>query len=181
MVMNIDEAKQSGIVKLNVGCGRDIRSDMINIDYQQGSGVDLVINFNEQRLTNFFEPRSVDYIFSSHFLEHIIDPVVFMNDCISVLKSGGRMLFELPNTNRSTVLHFRNRHGKQYMNDFNSHNQKSLQLQDSCKVISFPSRRNRGLKRFLLNNFWDLEAWLERRFWDQYTYSFEKHDDGLEV
>ena len=164
-------------VMLNIGAGIDIKpkeDGWVNIDYKPGFGIDLVIDFNSERLSDYFKADSVGYIYCSHFLEHIINPVVFMFDCLSVLKKDGGMLFKLPNSDRTKILHFRNRHGKQYMNEFQSLNNRSLQVVDGVVVKSYPSTRNGGFIRFLLNNFWDFEAWLERRFWDEYTYEFRK-------
>lgn len=55
-------------VKLNLGCGSDIRKGFINIDWVKFPGVDRVFNLN--KIPYPFKTSSVDYIYCSHILEH---------------------------------------------------------------------------------------------------------------
>lgn len=55
-------------MKLNIGCGYDRRSGFINIDKFEFCKPDMVIDI-EKGLP--FEDNSVDFIFSSHCLEHV--------------------------------------------------------------------------------------------------------------
>ncbi|MDJ0744588.1 MAG: class I SAM-dependent methyltransferase [Xenococcaceae cyanobacterium MO_167.B27] len=44
-----------------------------------------------------FHPQSMDAICSFQVLEHISDPKSFINNCLKILKSGGRLIVSVPN------------------------------------------------------------------------------------
>jgi hypothetical protein len=55
-------------LKLNLGCGRNIKPGWVNIDSWKRADVDLEIDLS----TDFpFEPKSCQFIYSEHFLEHL--------------------------------------------------------------------------------------------------------------
>jgi SAM-dependent methyltransferase len=57
------------MIKLNLGCGNDIKNDYINCDLREDFKVDRVFDITE---TNYpFENNSVDEIYCYHVLEHI--------------------------------------------------------------------------------------------------------------
>ncbi len=89
---------------LDFGCGQnkikaeDIIKGMnvhitkvIGVDFVEGEGIDVVHN-----LTIFpypFEDESVDFIYNSHFLEHLdgFERAKFMDECYRILKPKGKM------------------------------------------------------------------------------------------
>ncbi|MEO5356072.1 MAG: class I SAM-dependent methyltransferase [Nitrospirae bacterium YQR-1] len=59
-------------MKLDIGCGSKKREGFIGIDIVAGADVDYVINLEHEKLP--FDNDTVDYIYSSHFLEHVKYP-----------------------------------------------------------------------------------------------------------
>jgi len=90
-------------MKLNLGCGNDIREGWVNVDRKYCPGVNIVCEI-EKSLPMPFEDGSIEYIVASHFLEHIRDwtrpsdgeifgwEEIFM-DVYRMLKPGG--IFEV--------------------------------------------------------------------------------------
>jgi predicted SAM-dependent methyltransferase len=56
-------------MKLNLGCGTDIRKDYVNIDNCSELKPDIVCNLGHEKLP--FKNNSVDYIYANHFFEHL--------------------------------------------------------------------------------------------------------------
>jgi len=59
---------QEGIIKLNLGCGSDIRKGWVNIDFRDGKGVDIACDVS----TLPYFDNSVEKIYASDVLEHIM-------------------------------------------------------------------------------------------------------------
>jgi len=57
-------------LKLNLGCGKQIKQGFDNIDIIKHKGIIKIDLFKEQ-LSNYYKKNSIDYVFSSHFFEHI--------------------------------------------------------------------------------------------------------------
>lgn len=93
----IMEAKQSEqkLIKLDLGCGERKLEGYFGIDKQSFPGVDLIWDL-ENGIP--FDSDSVDKIRTYHFLEHISNPIMIMNEIWRVLKDGGVLDFEVPST-----------------------------------------------------------------------------------
>ena len=97
--------ENKGCIKLNVGCGADIKKGWINID----SG-DQFLNKNDLDLCHDlsqglpFPNNSADYIFNEHFIEHLTrdQGILFFKECFRVLRSGGTLRIACPDL-RATV------------------------------------------------------------------------------
>ncbi len=61
-------------MKLNIGCGTNIREGYVNLDFIKGKGVDVVHNLNEFPYP--FKDNTFEYIYASHILEHLT-PTIF--------------------------------------------------------------------------------------------------------
>jgi len=72
--------------KLNLGCGKDIRTDFINVDIAKRPGVDKVVDLNK-RLP--FKNNYFDIIYASNVLEHIKDIDGLFKDLYRLLKKKG--------------------------------------------------------------------------------------------
>jgi SAM-dependent methyltransferase len=81
-------------IVLDLGCGRAKRAGSIGIDAAALPGVDVVADL-EQGLP-FLPDRSVDAIYSDHFLEHVERFDLLMSEIVRVLKPGARAQVAVP-------------------------------------------------------------------------------------
>jgi SAM-dependent methyltransferase len=93
-------------LNVNLGCGSDIRPGFVNIDFDPRDKdigdpcphpETYFINF-DLRLGLPLEAQSCDFIYSSHFFEHLDyeDGVRLMRDCYRALRFGGIFRIALP-------------------------------------------------------------------------------------
>ena len=80
-------------MKLNLGCGKDIRKDYINIDKIFLEGVNIVCNIEEGLP---FKNNVFDEILCSHVLEHLDNIMDVMVDIHRILKKEGIVNIEVP-------------------------------------------------------------------------------------
>jgi SAM-dependent methyltransferase len=78
-------------LKLNLGCGRDIRNGYINIDKDIG---DLYLDLEKAVLP--FDNGSVSEIVANQFFEHIVNFIPLMNEIHRVLGEGGILKITVP-------------------------------------------------------------------------------------
>jgi SAM-dependent methyltransferase len=81
-------------VNIDIGCGGAKREGFIGLDSVAAPGVDYVLDLTKDRFP--FEDASVDYVFSSHFLEHIKIPFHVLEEIGRVCKDGARIEFWTP-------------------------------------------------------------------------------------
>lgn len=95
MRTGIKKAEGRKMIKLDLGCGGAKRKGFLGIDVILGPGVDLEHNLLEGIP---FKTKTVDEIYSSHFLEHLPDgKIVFLiSECARVLKKEGKIEIEVP-------------------------------------------------------------------------------------
>lgn len=84
------------MIVLDIGCGRKKITGAIGIDFSAMSDADITLDLNKENLP--FEDSSVDFIFSSHTLEHLtIDGFLHvMQECYRVLKPSGQLKIVVP-------------------------------------------------------------------------------------
>lgn len=91
----INKIKVDKIKKLNIGSGRDIRADYVNVDHRQIDGVDVIADVRSLP----FEKASLDEIYASHVIEHFTekDAKDILVYWFSLLKKGGVIRVIVPN------------------------------------------------------------------------------------
>jgi SAM-dependent methyltransferase len=76
-------------VRVDLGCGPSPRPGFVGLDQVEGPGVDHVLDLTRDRYP--FPDRSVDEVFSSHFLEHIEAPNHVFGEIARICKDGARI------------------------------------------------------------------------------------------
>jgi SAM-dependent methyltransferase len=79
--------------KLNVGCGKNIKSGWINLDIVDLPGVDVVYNIENLPLP--FDDDMFDIILCQDVLEHI-EYIPVIRDLHRILKKGGKLQIRVP-------------------------------------------------------------------------------------
>src|SRR5258708_22736477 len=82
-------------MRLNLGCGRDIREGWVNIDCSPVPGVDHVVDFDDKPVLPFGDD-SVMYSEGSHVIEHLRDPLPFMEELWRGSRPGAKAVFRCP-------------------------------------------------------------------------------------
>lgn len=85
---------KSDDLRLDLGCGNCRKEGTIGLDIQPGPGVDHVLDLANQPLP--FADRTVAYVHSSHFLEHVKDPTQLFAEITRVAADGARLEFWTP-------------------------------------------------------------------------------------
>jgi SAM-dependent methyltransferase len=83
--------------KVHLGCGRTILDGWINVDAKQLPGVDLVADLDHCRDVPLpFDSDSIDEFLASHVIEHLVNPLPFMQELHRVAKAGAKAVFRVP-------------------------------------------------------------------------------------
>jgi len=80
-------------MKLNLGCGKDYREDMYNVDLSEHYKADLHIDLEDPWP---WKNDSIKEIHARHLLEHIHNLIHFMAEAWRVLIPGGRFYITVP-------------------------------------------------------------------------------------
>ncbi len=93
----IHRALATDAQRLHLGCGPDIRKGWINLDVRPLPGVDVVADLDRCRNTPLpFPDNSIDESLASHVLEHLRDPLAFMEELHRIVKPGSVAVFRVP-------------------------------------------------------------------------------------
>lgn len=84
-------------IRLNLGCGRDIKSGWVNIDRRAGQGIDMVVDLEALALNPLpFDDDSVGELYMSHVIEHISNVLPLMEELYRVAKPGAEFIIKCP-------------------------------------------------------------------------------------
>lgn len=92
--MSTSAENSQQLLKLDLGCGSCKKEGTIGLDILDTPGVDYVLNFEKDPLP--FSDRSVGYVYSSHCLEHIANPIHIFAQISRVCADGARLEFWTP-------------------------------------------------------------------------------------
>jgi SAM-dependent methyltransferase len=84
------------MLRINIGCGRKLRKDCLNVDAIKYPGVDKVVNLGKYPWP--WKTGSVDMIYASHVIEHLPSQEKFIKECLRVLKKGGKLRLNVPHS-----------------------------------------------------------------------------------
>jgi SAM-dependent methyltransferase len=82
-------------VRLNLGCGRDVRPGWVNVDQVPLPGVDVATDFDHEPHLPFAD-GTVGHSEGVHVIEHLRDPLPFMAELWRVTRPGGQVVFRCP-------------------------------------------------------------------------------------
>jgi len=85
-------------MKLNVGCGTDIREGFVNIDGGETIGADKVIDLNSDSLRSHFDDSSCEFILANDIVEHFFrwEAIAMLKDFHALLRDGGEIEIKCP-------------------------------------------------------------------------------------
>ena len=89
--------------KLNIGCGKDIKKNYINLDFIQAQGIDVVHNLN--KLPYPFQDNCFDKIIALQVIEHLNDYNHTIKEMNRILRRGGEIVIEVPHFTSMTAFH----------------------------------------------------------------------------
>jgi SAM-dependent methyltransferase len=108
-----DTLNAAGGLRLNLGCGSDIRPGYINVDRVPHSGVDLVHDLDVVPYP--WTENSVCEVLMRHSLEHVHDVTAVMNELWRILVPGGIVRIIVPHfTSCQALTHPEHRHAFSY-------------------------------------------------------------------
>lgn len=81
-------------VKVNFGCGKDIKKGYLNVDLFKFPGVDKKVNMD--KFPYPFKDNSVDEVYCKSVLQIVKDPGGVISEFHRILKKGGRLYFDVP-------------------------------------------------------------------------------------
>ena len=81
-------------LRIDLGCGSAKKDGTVGLDIQAAPGVDQVVDLVNAPLP--FPDRSVAYVHSSHFLEHVKDPTRIFAEITRVAADGATLEFWTP-------------------------------------------------------------------------------------
>jgi predicted SAM-dependent methyltransferase len=88
-------------LKINFGCGKDIRKDYINVDMVKFPKVDKIVDLNKRPYP--FKTNSSDEIFCSSVLQYVDNPEAVISEFYRILKKGGKLHFDVPHLDTKNV------------------------------------------------------------------------------
>ena len=84
-------------MKLNLGCGTDPKPGFLNVDFMELPGTDLVADLSDLAANPLDLPDdSVEEFLAIHFLEHLADPLPFMQEMWRLAEPEATFLLATP-------------------------------------------------------------------------------------
>lgn len=83
-------------MRLNLGCGSDVRAGYVNVDFRSLPGVDRVVDLSDFPWP--FQSGSAEEVLMLDFLEHFpySSTHVILMECYRVLGPGGKLVIQVP-------------------------------------------------------------------------------------
>lgn len=92
VILTDQDAKESPILRLNLGCGRKLTPGYFNVDLQPPA--DILHDLNEYPWP--FKDSTVSEIRAWHIVEHLDDPMKFMKEIWRICKPGAIVEIQVP-------------------------------------------------------------------------------------
>lgn len=82
-------------LRLNVGCGRDIRDGWVNVDTVELPGVDVICDLDDHPKLPY-DDDTVNEIHASHLIEHLHNPLPLLQELWRVAHPDAKAVFRCP-------------------------------------------------------------------------------------
>lgn len=82
------------MVKLNLGSGNHYLNGYVNVDNNQHAHADVVWDLNNYPYP--FADNSCDEILASHVIEHLLDPLIFLQELYRIGNHGAQIIIKCP-------------------------------------------------------------------------------------
>lgn len=89
-------------MNLNLGAGKKIIKNAVNVDIMPGEGIDQIVDLSVFPWP--WKDESIDAIHASHIIEHFPDQKQFIEECLRVLKRGGLLKLNIPHSSCVTSI-----------------------------------------------------------------------------
>lgn len=87
--------------KMNLGCGKDIRQNYLNIDFEKFVGVDRILNLNN--LPYPFKNNQFEEIIMQDILEHLDNPFEVMKEIYRISKPEAKIYLRVPHFSSNNI------------------------------------------------------------------------------
>jgi len=137
-------------MKLNLGCGTDIKKGYINVDIMKGNGIDKIVNFN--KLPYPFKDNQFNEIYMNYVLEHLrLYPEDVLKELYRITKKGGKITIRVPHYTCPASYMSQHKHyfGCCSMVGFKAGSEENRWFDFSFKKVGFRLRFCRGLLSFI--------------------------------
>jgi len=142
------------MVKLNLGCGEDVRKGYVNCDICFSVGVDHVFDL-EKKFP--FKDNVFDEVLALKIIEHLHDPRIMMKEIWRVSKNKARVKILAPHTSNISMegclSHFRTGINSLSFNQYLEENKWSFDKIERFKIIKYSYVMNPILYKHI---FWKL-------------------------
>ncbi|NMB66797.1 class I SAM-dependent methyltransferase [Candidatus Woesearchaeota archaeon] len=141
--------------RLNFGCGNNIKRGWVNVDKQEGEGINKSFDFN--KFPYPFKKDSFDYVLIDNVLEHLEKPVEVIKELHRICKKNAIIEIIVPYYNTYyayvdvTHLHFFNEDTFYNLFEGNKYDIKKKNLFKVLEVNSIPQRYLRWIPKPILN------------------------------
>lgn len=83
-------------MKLNLGCGRDIREGWLNVDREWHEGTDATWDMTDPMIPGILWAEPIHEVLLSHVIEHLADPLAAMENLWKLVQPGCRLTVLCP-------------------------------------------------------------------------------------
>jgi len=92
---SLDLSREGAIKRLDLACGNNKLEGYLGVDITL-DGTEADVCWDLEKYPWPFESNSVDEIFCRHYIEHISDLIMFMNEVYRILKPNAKVTFVAP-------------------------------------------------------------------------------------
>ncbi len=85
-------------MKLNLGCGSDVKKGYVNVDHFKSPGVDMILDI--EKIPYPFKDNTFDEIVAFNILEHVRELVPIMDEIHRISKNKGIIKIKVPHYNQ---------------------------------------------------------------------------------